>query len=93
VATKKTPASRPKSKAGRPVVLGFVSSRSIKFDQELEDLFVSEYAAREPFYRDIGAYSEAAALRQLLREAILASRARRELGQQTLPLESTTKKS
>jgi hypothetical protein len=97
VPAKKTTPKTPKTKSGRPahrpVVLGVVSSRTIKFDAELEELFTSEFAVRQPLYRDIGAYSEAAAVRQLIREAILAARARRELGQQTLPLESSTTKS
>jgi hypothetical protein len=52
----------------------------------------AEYAIRRQLYKDL-AYSETAAIRQLLREALNAARATRERGQQTLPLESTTTKS
>jgi hypothetical protein len=92
---KATPAATKTGRpAHRPVVVGVVRTRTVKLDQELEDLLLSEYAIRRQLYKDLGIdYSEAAAIRQLLREAINAARAKRESGQQTLPLESTTTKS
>lgn len=91
VPTKKT-ATKTGRPAHRPVVVGVVRTRTVKFDQELEDMLQVEYAIRRQLYKDL-AYSETAAIRQLLREALNAARAARERGQQTLPLESTTTKS
>ncbi len=94
---KKTPKRTGNYKAGpgRPPLVGgtgVARARTLKFDAALETAFLAEYELRKQLYIDLE-YTEAAAVRQLVREALTAARSARERGQQTLPLESTTTKS
>ena len=84
-----------KAGPGRPPVVGgtgVARARTLKFDAALEASFLAEYKLRKQLYIDLE-YTEAAAVRQLVREALNAAHIARERGQQTLPLESSTTKS
>ena len=60
VPTKKT-ATKTGRPAHRPVVVGVVRTRTVKFDQELEDMLQVEYAIRRQLYKEFDSLDEAQA--------------------------------